>query len=242
MTECSRRHRRRRDGLREETTHRCRRGRGCHAKDVKFSGTGPGVPIHFRQGDEAHKAAGFGREAHSFLASVGGERTSRHSSAPGDAIVTDIELVASDGAVGATILAGQIAKAIDLIASPQIEHQAMGRGGRRWDHSVCQKVAELPSRTFVAAPFSPISSWLSAETTRNCCRGMRALVGVETTAVLKMLSSAALVQGLPFISDKATRRTKRPVLAVKRTVFSLVLAASVPAATAVPQVTPSSLT
>ena len=60
--------------------------------------------------------------------------------------------------------------------------------------------------------------------------------------VPKMLSSAALVQGWPLISDKATRRTKRPVFAGKRTVCSLVLAANVPAATAVPQVAPSSLT
>src|SRR5215475_4420694 len=43
----------------------------------------------------------------------------------------------------------------------------------------------------------------------------------------KTLSSAALVQELPLISDKATRRTYRPVLSVERTVFSLVLAANV---------------
>jgi hypothetical protein len=68
-------------------------------------------------------------------------------------------------------------------------------------------------------------------------------VGVEDGATVpKTLSSAALVQAWPLISDKATRRTYRPVLAVKRTVFSVVSAANVPAATALPQVVPSGLT
>jgi hypothetical protein len=61
-------------------------------------------------------------------------------------------------------------------------------------------------------------------------------------AAPKMLSSAALVEDLLFISDKATRRTKRPALALNRTIFSVLLAASVPVAAGVPQVVPSSLT
>ena len=76
----------------------------------------------------------------------------------------------------------------------------------------------------------------------DCVRRLLVVVVEDVAAVPKTLSSAALVQGWPFISDTATRRTYRPVLAVKRTVFSLVSAARVPVATAEPQVVPSELT
>src|SRR5207245_11575715 len=67
---------------------------------------------------------------------------------------------------------------------PRSRTRVWGRGAVRWDHSVCQKVAGLPSMAFVAAPFSPISSWLSTDTTRNCCCGMRLLTGVLIETVV----------------------------------------------------------
>src|SRR4030095_15828414 len=102
----------------------CRRGRGCSAKDVEFSGTRPGVSVNLGQGNQAYIAPGFGGEAHGFLGRVSGERARGHSGAPGGAIGADVKLVARNGAVGVTILPGQITKTIDLILAPQIEDQS----------------------------------------------------------------------------------------------------------------------
>ena len=150
----------------------------------------------------------------------GRQRPRCGGTAPGGPVGADVELIVSDGAVGPPVLPGDIAKTIDPIRGAEIEHQRMRQGAVCSDHSVCQKVVGSPSRTFVAAPFSPTCSWLSTDTTRICCWGMGLLVGGEVPAVPKTWSSAALVQGRPLTSDKATRRTKRPVLAGKRTVFS----------------------
>ena len=79
---------------------------GCSAKDVEFSRTGPGLTVDLGHGNKAHKAAGFGREAHRF-ARVGRECPCGYSGTPGRAIGADIDLIASDGAVGATILRGK---------------------------------------------------------------------------------------------------------------------------------------
>src|SRR4029453_7104105 len=75
-----------------------------------------------------------------------------------------------------------------------------GKGVVRWDHSVCQKVAGLPSMAFVAAPFSRISSWLSTDTTRNCCCGMRFPTGVLIeTVVLAVAVPPAPVQLIVYV-------------------------------------------
>jgi hypothetical protein len=67
---------------------------------------------------------------------------------------------------------------------------------------VCQIVAVSPSTAFVAAPFSPASSALSALTVQplrdSTC----------PSSSIRLISDAD-VHGLPFTSDRACKRTKR---------------------------------
>src|SRR2546425_930746 len=60
-------------------------------------------------------------------------------------------------------------------------------------------VAACPSRAFVAAPFSPTSSWLSTDTTRICCWGMRLLTGV----LIETVVFAAAVPPAPVLAARA---------------------------------------
>ena len=60
--------------------------------------------------------------------------------------------------------------------------------------------------------------------------------------LLKMLISATEVQVFPFISDKAFKRTYRPVRGANVTSFSSVFLLKFPADAGVPQLTPSALT